>query len=610
VNTLIPCRFQPRTTFRQEALNELAASIGEHGVLTRLLVFANERGELELIAGERRLRAATQAGLDAVPVELFSGTLSQIAEIAAIENVQREDLTPLEEGASYEQLITDLGISEAELARRLGKPRTYVQQRRMLVRAAPELQQALTEGAASFTQLRAVVQAAPGDHKAQREALKELRSRSAAGQRVTEDAAREIAEREVLKGSAKALKQLGWQSRRRPRGDILLWSDGDRPRVTAGAELLDILRSARRPTPATPVAERPLSVDQEALLRVRGYRLNDKEYAPWIAVSQGWAEPDRWLTPAEVADELLPSVAADIAELYEAFRAEGWAFKMADGMLTVVGAKHGTVLNPYDWSRARQVLEEIRRGAIVDSPQPKTGGSQAASRRACQDGRACGGKKHRIDTMTHLDGKFVCAACRDAIAAAEAALREQCDAATDLRAAPWAAACPDDLLRLFILGCMGSSKRLGFEQHDPTDKKLQIIAAHSRADLEAALVDVLRYIAWRYRETPLALDLAAPVAPPVPTDSPADPPAAAPEEPPPLSERFADIAFAIDDTREFTLPTLERWRDQLQALYTEACADPDDLDLAALSRDIDLLIGEVEGWIAAASQGDEVEQAA
>lgn len=117
--------YQPRKTFDKQALEELAASIKEHGVFQPLLVRKSLNG-YELIAGERRLRASKIAGLKEVPCLIVDFDDRDMMEISILENIQREDLTVLEEAEAYEQLIDKLDYSQEDLAKRLGKSRPYV----------------------------------------------------------------------------------------------------------------------------------------------------------------------------------------------------------------------------------------------------------------------------------------------------------------------------------------------------------------------------------------------------------------------------------------------------------------------------------------------------
>jgi ParB family chromosome partitioning protein len=135
---------QPRTQFDDGALEELAASIKEHGVIQPLIVSERGPDRYELVAGERRWRAAQRAGLERVPVIVRETTQQQLLELALIENVQRADLNPIEEAHAYEALKEDFGLSDGDIARRLGKgSREAIVNTRRLLNLAPEAQEAL-----------------------------------------------------------------------------------------------------------------------------------------------------------------------------------------------------------------------------------------------------------------------------------------------------------------------------------------------------------------------------------------------------------------------------------------------------------------------------------
>ena len=124
IEEIRPNPYQPRKEFDKKALEELCESIKTHGIFTPLLVRKSVSG-YDLITGERRLRAAKMAGLKTVPAIQVEFTEEQMMEIAILENVQREDLNPIEEAAAYESLIQKLGYTQEKLAERVGKSREY-----------------------------------------------------------------------------------------------------------------------------------------------------------------------------------------------------------------------------------------------------------------------------------------------------------------------------------------------------------------------------------------------------------------------------------------------------------------------------------------------------
>jgi len=138
---------QPRKEFRQEALQELADSVREKGVLQPILVEENPHGEGYLIiAGERRYRASKLAGLQEIPVIVKSFSEEEVLEIALIENIQREDLTPIEEAKAYRNLMESFSLSQEEVAKKVGKNRSTVANAMRLLKLPEDMQEALTQG--------------------------------------------------------------------------------------------------------------------------------------------------------------------------------------------------------------------------------------------------------------------------------------------------------------------------------------------------------------------------------------------------------------------------------------------------------------------------------
>ena len=132
---------QPRLVFEPEALNELASSIREHGVLQPILVRPLGPNTYQIVAGERRWRASRQAGLETIPALIEDIDDDTALEIAIIENLQREDLSPLEEATMYDRMIRDHGYSIRKLADKLGKDKGYLENRLRLADAPPEIRE-------------------------------------------------------------------------------------------------------------------------------------------------------------------------------------------------------------------------------------------------------------------------------------------------------------------------------------------------------------------------------------------------------------------------------------------------------------------------------------
>lgn len=140
--SITPNPHQPRAPIRDQDLVELAASIEEHGIIQPLLVTRTPEG-YQLIAGERRWRAARLAGLPAVPVLVKEVAPNEVLELALVENLQRSDLNPLEEATAYRQLIEGFGLTQEQVARRVGKSRMAVSNTLRLLKAARPVQEAL-----------------------------------------------------------------------------------------------------------------------------------------------------------------------------------------------------------------------------------------------------------------------------------------------------------------------------------------------------------------------------------------------------------------------------------------------------------------------------------
>ena len=148
--------FQPRVEFDDEKLEELAESIRIHGVVQPLTVRRESSGKIELIAGERRLRASKLAGLLEVPCYVRNANDQESLEIALIENIQREDLNALEVGRSYERLLEECSLTHEELSQRLGKKRATISNYLRLLKLPPDVQNALSDQRISMGHARAL----------------------------------------------------------------------------------------------------------------------------------------------------------------------------------------------------------------------------------------------------------------------------------------------------------------------------------------------------------------------------------------------------------------------------------------------------------------------
>jgi len=156
INRIEPNKNQPRKEFNEDALQELADSIKQFGVIEPLVV-VKRKGYYELIAGERRWRAARLAGLKEVPVVIKDYDDQQIVEIALIENIQREDLNPIEEAHAYERLIQEFNLTQDEVAERVSKSRTAVTNSMRLLKLSDKVQQMIIDDMISTGHARALL---------------------------------------------------------------------------------------------------------------------------------------------------------------------------------------------------------------------------------------------------------------------------------------------------------------------------------------------------------------------------------------------------------------------------------------------------------------------
>ena len=156
VSAIRPNARQPRQTFPRSGIEELAASIREVGVLQPLVVRSTTAG-FELIAGERRLRAAKEAGLERVPVLIRQAGDNEAMELALVENLQRENLSPLETAAAYQALMEGFGLTKDQLARRLGKSRAAVTNTLRLSQLPEQIREMLGQGQLSEGHARALL---------------------------------------------------------------------------------------------------------------------------------------------------------------------------------------------------------------------------------------------------------------------------------------------------------------------------------------------------------------------------------------------------------------------------------------------------------------------
>jgi ParB family transcriptional regulator, chromosome partitioning protein len=156
IKEIRPNPYQPRKVFQPEAIEELKLSILEHGILQPIIVRKTIKG-YEIVVGERRFRAAKEAKLETVPAVVRELNEQQMMELAVLENLQREDLNPIEEGTAYQTLIEKLKLTQEELAKRLGKSRPHLANHIRLLSLPPKIQQLISDGKISMGHGRALL---------------------------------------------------------------------------------------------------------------------------------------------------------------------------------------------------------------------------------------------------------------------------------------------------------------------------------------------------------------------------------------------------------------------------------------------------------------------
>lgn len=156
IHRIKPNPYQPRVSFNETKLRELADSIKEHGVVQAVVV-SPEGGNYVLVAGERRFRAAQMVGLQTIPAVIKELNQSAMLEIALIENLQREDLNPIEEASAYRRLMDEFNLTQEELARRVGKSRSAIANTVRLLSLAKPIIEALVRGDINAGQARPLV---------------------------------------------------------------------------------------------------------------------------------------------------------------------------------------------------------------------------------------------------------------------------------------------------------------------------------------------------------------------------------------------------------------------------------------------------------------------
>lgn len=240
-----PSPYQPRKRFDDKRLEELTASIRAQGVLSPVIVRQAPDG-YELVAGERRVRAAERAGLERIPAVIRDASNTEMLEVALIENLQREDLNPIEEAEVYRRLIEEFGMTQEAVAGRVGKDRASIANAVRLLRLPPKLQEDLIEGVLSAGHGRALLTLENRDLQLKaREAIvrrdlsvratellvKQLKAQPAARGRILRRQAPELTDAEERLRRALATKVQIIRSGGRGRIEIEFYSDEDLDRL-------------------------------------------------------------------------------------------------------------------------------------------------------------------------------------------------------------------------------------------------------------------------------------------------------------------------------------------------------------------------------------------
>lgn len=157
IGDIVPNRFQPRTVFVDEKINELMQTIHTHGIIQPIVLREYEKGKYEIIAGERRWRAVTKLGWDTIPAIIKDFNDTETASVALIENLQREELSPLEEAIAYARLLELHNLTQEALAQRLGKGQSTVANKLRLLKLPEAIQEALLQKKITERHARALI---------------------------------------------------------------------------------------------------------------------------------------------------------------------------------------------------------------------------------------------------------------------------------------------------------------------------------------------------------------------------------------------------------------------------------------------------------------------
>lgn len=189
IDEIVPNPYQPRKSLDEESLNELAESIRQHGILQPIVVRKVEKG-YEIIAGERRYKAAMKAGLGKVPAIIKEATDEELMEYALIENLQREDLNPIEAAYALKRLMDTFQLTQEEIADKIGKRRSTIANLLRLLKLPEDIQRMVSEGRLTMGHARALLSV--DDPEEQRRLAEEIVSRSLSVREVEKEVSRKV----------------------------------------------------------------------------------------------------------------------------------------------------------------------------------------------------------------------------------------------------------------------------------------------------------------------------------------------------------------------------------------------------------------------------------
>ncbi|GAB4203489.1 MAG: hypothetical protein OHK0022_27650 [Roseiflexaceae bacterium] len=496
IGLVVPGRDQPRTEFDDAGLMELADSIREHGILTPLTVFASEAGRLELVGGERRWCAAQRVGLATVPVSVGQWTLAQIAEIALIDNIQRRQLSPIEEGKAFERLISIYGYSENKLAERLGLNRGAVQQRRAMAVAAPEVGEALARGEFGFAVLRAIAQGAKGNPAAQLDALERCRRHSKYDGKLDEARARQYVQDAIIATARDSLSALGWKvattwldSKSVP----IVYSDGDMPRVVSAADIAAMLEAQQRPSAPPSEPAQVLSGTEKAALKRRGSKVSADLCPPWGVELAG--KKIKTLSPVQLL-EAARQAQREIAQVENRLKARGWSVTWRDDGSGSVKAK-GPDSDREEWTDS--FAATLKLCETLEAGLPPSARHQPKCDR-CGQKRPHAGFRSWINAERRRTSGNICLECEQQIRAQRderiSAIRADIGQGVD----EWLGQAPALLLQL-LLASLPKVPLIGLDRYMSAEARAHKILAVSTAEqLRAATADALLTIACELQE--------------------------------------------------------------------------------------------------------------